>query len=60
MQKCAKKNYSFHFIGISIDEYNISPTEKLYIIPLVIFFITDRRTISNSIDDFFYVYRYSL
>jgi hypothetical protein len=31
--KTCQKNYPFHFIGISIDEYNISPTEKLYIIP---------------------------
>jgi hypothetical protein len=27
-----------HFIGTSIVEYNISPVEKPYIIPLVIFF----------------------
>jgi len=47
MQKHAKKNYPFHFIGISIDEYNISTTEKLYIIPSVI--------ILSSIDELFVI-----
>jgi len=33
-----KKNYPFHFVGISIGEYDISPIEKPYVIPSVIFF----------------------
>jgi hypothetical protein len=32
------KYYPLHFIGISIGEYDISPIEKPYVIPSVIFF----------------------
>jgi hypothetical protein len=31
-RKNIKKNYSFYFVGISIDKDNISPTEKSYVI----------------------------
>ena len=34
-----KKNLPALSIDISINEYNISPTKKLYIIPSVIFFV---------------------
>jgi len=34
MQK--KKLYSFHSVSTVITEYNISPTEILYVIPLMI------------------------
>ena len=61
-QKRVKKIYSFHSVGIFIDEYNILSTEKTYVIPLVIFFhhwyflrwiwhITDKMTIYNFIND---------
>jgi hypothetical protein len=33
-----KKIYPLHSIDISITEYNISPTEKSYVIPRVNFF----------------------
>jgi len=33
-----KRIYLLHFIDISVIEYNISSTEKMYVIPLVIFF----------------------
>jgi hypothetical protein len=31
--------YPFYFVGISISEYNILPTKKPYIIPLMIVFV---------------------
>jgi hypothetical protein len=33
-----KKFYMLHFVDIFIDEYNILPTKKLYMIPSMIFF----------------------
>jgi hypothetical protein len=41
MAKAPKKIYSLYSVSISIGEYNISPTEKLYlyVISSVIFFV---------------------
>jgi hypothetical protein len=38
-EKERQKSYLLHSIGISIDEYNISLTEKPYVFQSVIFFI---------------------
>jgi len=37
--KRAKKFYPFYFVDISIGKFNISPTEKSYVISLVFLFI---------------------
>jgi hypothetical protein len=53
MQKRAKKNYQFHFIGISIDEYKHITDRKTIYNSIGDYFIIDRRIICNSIGDFF-------
>jgi hypothetical protein len=38
-QKCTKKIYPLYSVDIYIDEYNISPIKKTYVISLMIFFV---------------------